>query len=52
MSTFGVEHGAHLVPHVVVHAVGVDHALALAEDDVAFHVDFQRGLLVLGRLAA
>ena len=43
----GREHRAHLVPHVVIHAVGIDDAVALAEDDVAFHVDFQRLVLVL-----
>ena len=33
---------ADLAADVVEHAVGVDGAIALAEDDVAFHVDFER----------
>ena len=47
----GLQHGADLVVHVVVHPLGMDHALALAEDDVAFHIDFQRGFLTLQALA-
>ena len=38
----GVEDDADLAADVVEHAVGVDGAVALAEDDVAFHVDFER----------
>ena len=43
----GVEDRADLAADVVEHAVGVHRAIALAEDDVAFHVDFERvaGLL-------
>ncbi len=47
----GIDHGADLAFDVVEHAVGIDGAIALAEDDVAFHVDFQR-LVVLLRGAA
>ena len=47
----GVEHRAHVVGHVVVHPVGVDDPLALAEDDVALHVELQRRALVLRRSA-
>ena len=43
----GVEHRADVVRHVVVHPVGVDRPLALAEDDVPFEVEFQRRPLVL-----
>ncbi len=32
---------------VVEHAVGVDDAVALAEDDVAFHVDLERRVVLL-----
>ena len=42
----GRKHRAHLVSHVVIHAVGIDDAVALAEDDVAFHVHFQRFVLL------
>ncbi len=37
----GLEDDARPPGDVVVHAVGVDHGLALAEDDVAFHVDLE-----------
>src|SRR5262245_1016440 len=39
---FGVEDRADLAADVVEHAIGVDSSIALAEDDVAFHVDFER----------
>ena len=51
----GVEDDADLAADVVEHAVGVHRAIALAEDDVAFHVDFERhfaGLSHAGRAAA
>ena len=38
----GVEDRADLAADIVEHAVGVNGAVALAEDDVAFHVDFER----------
>ena len=47
MSAF--EHRADAVGHVVVHPVGIDDPLALAEDDVALHVELQRHALVLRR---
>ena len=43
----GFEHRAHLVRHVVIHPLGLDHPLALAENDVPFHVQFQRDSFVL-----
>ena len=49
---FGVEDHPHLAADVVEHPVGVDDAVALAELDVAFHVDFERRVLLLRRLAA
>ena len=52
----GVQHDSTLLPHVVVHPFGVDDPVALAKDDVAFQVEFQRRLFGLqflaGRLAA
>jgi hypothetical protein len=36
-----------LPANVVEHAIGVHRAVALAEDDVAFHVDFQRQIALL-----
>ena len=39
---FAVDRQADLAADIVEHAVGVDRAIALAEDDVAFHVDFER----------
>ena len=47
----GVEDRADLPADVVEHAVGVDDAIALAEDDVAFHVDFERRVVLLRDLA-
>ena len=46
----GVEDDADLAADVVEHAVGVHGAVALAEDDVAFHVDFQRRVGLLREL--
>ena len=46
----GVEDDADLAADVVEHAVGVHGAVALAEDDVAFHVDFQRHVALLREL--
>ena len=43
----GVEDDADLAADVVEHAVGVHGAVALAEDDVAFHVDFERQIALL-----
>ena len=43
----GVEDRADLSFDIVEHAVGVDGAIALAEDDVAFHVDFERVVALL-----
>ncbi len=47
----GVEEGAELAGHVVEHAIGDHGAVALSEDDVAFHVNLQR-LVALLRGAA
>ena len=50
----GVEDYADVGVHVVIHPLGVDDAVALAEDDIAFHVDFQgrlAGLIGLAGLA-
>ena len=35
---FGVQHNAVFLRHVVVHAVGINHAVSLAKDDVTFEV--------------
>jgi hypothetical protein len=45
-----VEDDADLPAHVVEHAVGVDGAVALAEDDVAFHVNLERQVARLGEV--
>ncbi len=42
---FGIQDHAVLASHVVVHRVGVDDALALAKDNVAFEVDLAIGLV-------
>ena len=47
----GGQHDAGLAAHVVVHSLGMDFALALAKDDVALHVDFQRPVARLNRLS-
>ena len=47
----GVQDRAHVIGHVVVHPVGMNRAIALAEDDVPFHVELQRRALVLQRRA-
>ena len=44
----GVQHGPHVVRHVVIHPLGINHPVALAEDDVPLHVELQgRGLVLL-----
>ena len=51
MSSSALRIDADLPADVVEHAVGVDGAVALAEDDVAFHVDFERHVAGLRRAA-
>ena len=43
----GIDDRADLAAGVVEHAVGVHRAIALAEHNVAFHVDFQRQVALL-----
>ena len=48
----GVEDDADLAADVVEHAVGEHGAIALPENDVAFHVDFERHFAGLRQAAA